>query len=104
MDEQPKTVTITHFGRKFTVSIQTDRYKFGGGLYVQLVRLEDGVDYATVSTNAGGPSLAEDEFVFKTYSENEGLLEALVATGVVEQTGRFVELGLAGPQPICRLR
>ena len=97
---EEKTVTFTHLGNQVTVSIHTERYSFGGGLAVQLIgRCEE---YATVSVNAGS-RLADDEFVFKTYSENEGLLEGLLAAGVVETTERFVELGFAGPQPICRL-
>ena len=104
MDEKLQTVTIIHAGRPVTVSVHTDRYMYGGRLVVQLVDEADGQDYATVSVNGGMVSLADDEFVFKTYSENEGLLEGLVAAGVVETTERFVELGFAGPQPICRLR
>ena len=97
-----RTVTLTHFGRTFAVSIQTGRYPYGGGLFVQLIDEGSSEDYATVSVNAGS-RLADDEFVFKTYSENEGILEELLVAGVVETTGRFVECGFAGQQPICRL-
>ena|ERR1043165_5979099 len=100
--DNPKIVTITHFGKSVTVSVHIERYWHGNGIFVQLVDEVRGEDYATVSVNARA-SLAADEFAFKTYSENEGLLEALLAAGVVETTGRFVELGFAGPQPICRL-
>ena len=61
------------------------------------------MDYATASINVVGVRLADDEFVFKTYSENDGLLEAMIAAGIVQKTGRSVEVGMAGRQPICRL-
>jgi hypothetical protein len=102
MDEEVKTVRITHCGKPLTVAILLDRYAHGGRQVVQLVDARDLSDYATLSVNPLA-SLADDEFVFKTYSENEGLLEELVAAGVVETTGRFVNCGFAGPQPICRL-
>jgi hypothetical protein len=96
MDAKPRTVTLTHFGRQVTVSVHAERYHHGGGLAVQL--MEDGEDYATLSVNVAGVPLKDDEFVAKTYSENEGLLEGLLAAGVVERTGRWAEIG-----PICRL-
>lgn len=101
MDEQ--ILWINHMGRQVAVTIRLERYQ-GGGLAVQLMDpTEEGMDYATVSINLGVP-LQDDEFVFKTYSENEGLLEALVDARVVEMTGRFAEVGgFVGRQPICRL-
>ncbi len=84
------------------LSVRTESY-LHGGLAVQLIDESDGLDYATVSINVEGVRLADDEFVFKTYSENDGLLEAMVHAGIVEKTGRVVEVGMAGSQPICRL-
>ena len=53
-----------------------------------------------VSVNLPDEPLDEGEFAVKTYSENEGLLEALIVCGAVVFTGRYTtELGL----PICRL-
>lgn len=86
-----------------TLSVRAVVYAHGNGLAVQLIDEEDGEPYATVSLNLGGVALADDEFVFKTYSENDGLLDAMLAGGIVEKTGRVVEVGFAGAQPICRL-
>lgn len=80
------------------VSVHTDHYRHGGGLAVELICVEDGLSYAMVSINVEGARLADDEFVFKTYSENEGLLEDMLDAGIVELTGRSMDLG-----PICRL-
>lgn len=98
MDDQHRTMTISHCGRHVTVSIHADRYTHGGGLAVQLIDEADGMPYATVSVNFEGLTLKDDEFVFKTYSENEGLLEELLAADVIGLTGQSTELG-----PVCRL-
>ena len=83
------------------LSVETDLYTCGGGRAVDVIE-ETGEPYARVSINCG-VRLADDEFVFKTYSENDGLLEAMLAAKIIETTGRSVGVGLAGPQPICRL-
>jgi len=70
-----------------------------GKLAVQLE--ERGELYATVSANVPIP-LADGEFAFKNYSENEGFLEQLIAAGLVVETGRWVQSGFVH-MPICRL-
>lgn len=92
--------SISYFGRTLSVHIETGSYP-NGKLAVQLS--DDEGNSFMLSTNIWGVALASDEFVFKTYTENEGLLEQVVAHGDVELTGRFVPAGFAGPQPICRL-
>ena len=76
-----------------------DQY-LGGRMRVQL--LSDGKTRKTLSINLVDPAIGLHEFVFKTYRENEGLLEQLEAAGRVERTGKTVVVG-PGPQPICRL-
>ena len=97
-----KCFTIKCGSQPLRVSVSLDEYAHGG-MAVQLVDELDGEIYATVSVYVRGVRLAPDEFVFKTYSENEGLLESMLAAGIVEDTERCVDLGFAGPQPICRL-
>lgn len=84
------------------LSVETGEYS-NGRLAVQLLEEPDREYFATVSVNIEELDLSQDEFVFKTYSENGGLFEAMIAAGIVEPTGRVVDLGFAGPQPICRL-
>jgi hypothetical protein len=98
MEEQSPTFTLHRFGESWKLSVLTDHYLHGGRLAVQLL-CEDGEPFATVSVNVDGVRLATDEFVFKTYSENEGLLEVMLAAGFVELTGQCAEIG-----PICRLK
>ena len=89
-------------GEPRMVFVSTDAYAHGG-LAVHLMDESDGEPYATVSIYVRGVCLGEDQFVFKTYSENEGLLESMLKAGVVEETGVSVELSFGDPQPICRL-
>lgn len=92
-------VRIDHFGLR-EVEIITDRYQ-NGRLAVQL--LERGDDYATVSVNLPMEQIGADEFVFKTYSENEGLFDELLRVGAIEWTGRTAGDATVGPLPVCRL-
>lgn len=89
-------------GKPRMVFVSTDAYVHGG-LAVQLMDELDQEPYATVSIYVRGVCLDEDTFVFKTYSENEGLLESMLKAGVVEETGVSVELEFGEPLPICRL-
>lgn len=68
-------------------------YGSGGATALQLVEKSTGAPYATATVNVPGAALAADEVLVKDYSENEGMLEALVRAGVVEDTGRRVGIG-----------
>lgn len=48
---------------------------------------------AMASVNLPDEPLAEGEIFIKDYAENEGMLAALIAAGVVEDTGRRVSSG-----------
>lgn len=89
--------TIERFGKPLVLYVVREQYAHGGRMAVQLYD-EEGEDYATVSINVEGVPLMEDEFIFKTYSENEGLLEGMLGAGMVKLAGRACDLG-----PICRL-
>lgn len=57
----------------------------------------------TASINVPQVELSTDEFVFKTGFENDGLFEFLTSAGVIEDTGRSVDVGLKRALPICHL-
>jgi hypothetical protein len=98
MEDASPNFWVNIGGSPRNVAMRRERYAIDGGLAVQLIDEADGMPYATVSINVEGLDLAKDEFVFKTYSENEGLREAMIEAGIVERTGRW-----AGVGPICRL-
>lgn len=60
----------------------------------QAIRLFDGHGQVAVATaNVPGAPLGPREALIKDYSENEGMLAALVAAGIVRDTGRRVASG-----------
>lgn len=82
---------ITHLGATFKVKLLKWEYANNRNLRVGLV-LENGEPYRTLSVNTDR-ELPITCFVFKNYSENEGLLEEFERLGVVKQTGQFVKCG-----------
>ena len=72
--------------------IETNRYT-NGNLHVQLKTAEE--PYATLSTNVAGIALDKDCFIAKTYSENAGLCEQFIESGLFEETGEKVTAGFA---------
>lgn len=59
--------------------------------------------FATLSVNTG-VILPKDQFVAKTYSENQGLVEQFIEMGYFERVGSGgVMVGYAGLQPILRI-
>ena len=72
-------------------NVQVTRYANGQAALV-LVSREGGELIAKASTCCN-IDLKEDETAIKVWTENEGMLEALVSAGVVEDTGARVECG-----------
>ena len=92
---------FSHAGQKFEGSLEFQRYQ-NGNLAVQLC-LDNGEPFATLSVNVEGVTLGEDEFVAKTYSENEGLVEQFIEKGHFIPVSRDAQVGFAGSQPILRI-
>lgn len=80
-------------------SIHVGRYPVGGALFVELYTADDAMPepLAMLSCNLApsGVTLADDEFCVKSWSENEPLIEPLLATGLFEDTGRRTPTGYA---------
>jgi hypothetical protein len=80
-------------------SIHVGRYPIGGAVHVELYTADDGLPepLATLSCNLtpSGVALADDEFCVKSWSENEPLIEPMLATGLFEDTGRRTRAGYA---------
>ncbi len=98
-----KSFTFNVGARSRRLSVVTDEYVYGKNLAVLLVDESASEIYTTVSINVPGVRLPKDEFIFKTYSENTGLLGAMLAAGIIETTGRSIPIGCDEPQPVCRL-
>ena len=70
-----------------------------GGKAIQLVDEEGPVATATIWIDG----LAEDELAIKDYSENEGMLDCLLESGLVEKPHRWEFVGFARV-PVTRLK
>lgn len=62
---------------------------------LQLIDAEDGSPIATATVNLPDVPLGRNQVAIKNYSENAGMLEALVDAGVVKPTGQTVPSGYA---------
>jgi hypothetical protein len=70
---------------------------------LQLIDAEDGSPIAAATVNLPDVPLGRNQVAIKSYSENEGMLDALVAAGVVKPTGQMVRSGYV-EVPICELQ
>lgn len=77
------------------------RYAATNGVSLQLM-CEDGSLMAVATICLSGVTLEEGEVIVKDYSENSGMLDALVKAGVVVDTGRRVASGFINA-PVCKL-
>lgn len=96
------TFTLRRFGEQ-NLRFAVGQYQNSSNTAVQIISADGGEEYAMISVNVPGVLLREGDFVFKGYSENEGLLPELLAASLVEVTGGMVQVGMAGTQLICRL-
>lgn len=100
---------------KFKFNILTDKYKAAfvidqytdnGNTAVSIMVWDEEGQYwdngARLSINTD-VVLPEGQFVAKTYSENEGIVEQLESQGLIEPCGQSVNCGHAGPQPVYKL-
>ena len=69
---------------------------------IALFDCEDGSPVACATVNVPEIPLAIDEIIVKDYSENAGMLDALVAAGIVTTTDKTVPLGFTVGH-VCRL-
>ena len=77
------------------------RYYPNGRVALSLVDEEGPV--ATATVNLPDEPLGKNQVLIKDYAENAGMLEALVAAGVVKPTGQTVRSGFV-EVPVCELQ
>jgi hypothetical protein len=97
--ESMKTVFFNGWKCKVDRSMQ---YVSGGKPVIRLFDEQTGEFVATASVNLEGVELGEDETAIKDYSENTGILEALVQANVVENPHDWVNMGFV-KIPICKI-
>ena len=78
---------------------QTKHYS--NGQLAVFMRDSDGQPLAELSVKIDSFDLAPDEFIFKDYSENSGLVQDLLDSKMVVPTDRFVLVGFH-LCPVCK--
>jgi hypothetical protein len=76
--------------------------QYGNGR-VALSLIDEEGPVATATVNLPTATLDRNQVLIKSYAENEGLLEALVAAGVVKATGETIRSGFV-ELPVCELQ
>lgn len=89
---KPKRLGEMKFKQWDCVLFET-KYIFGDRKAWILEDASDGSPVATCSVNLPDEPLSDNEIFIKDYSENEGMLKALIERGFVEDTGRRVPSG-----------
>jgi hypothetical protein len=92
--------TITFLGE--TLDVVFRRYPASPQNAIVLFHYETGEQWCVASVCLPDYRQAPDEVYVKNWSENEGLLGALVAAGIVEDTGRTLPTGFVRAN-VCRL-
>ena len=82
--------------------LEFGEYQNNGRTAITLIDENDGSPITTATINMPNVSLNDDEVIIKDYSENEGILNALLINGVVELTGKSVDTGFVNCE-ICKL-
>lgn len=89
------------------LKVVRDRYRDGGRTALVLYEIPDDPEQdppaAIATVNVPDYHLGQDEVLIKDWSENEGMMEALEAAGIVEDTGRQVVCGYTGAK-VARLK
>lgn len=89
--------------RGWNCEIRKAEYE-NGNLALLLVDADNGEPIAKASVNPPDDDcLSDGEIAVKDYSENAGMLQALLDAGIVEETGREIRLSPWVTAPICRV-
>ncbi|MEN8196754.1 MAG: hypothetical protein ABFS30_09595 [Pseudomonadota bacterium] len=78
-----------------------DHYE-NGNVALSLIDKERREPYGRASVNIRNVVLPPDQVLIKTWSENQGMLEALVTAGIVEPTARTIPVEFSDAT-VCRL-
>lgn len=81
-------------------SLKLGKYA-NGQVAIQLI-CEDGSPMGVATAAVEGVELADGEVLIKDYSENSGMLSALIVAGIVKDTERRVKSGFV-ELAVCKL-
>lgn len=91
----------TYSEQPYQLQAQFTQYQ-NGQPAIQLIDLEDGMPFATASVAMTNIDLNPNEVCIKNWSENEGLMEAMIAANIISEPLYTVPSGFV-EVPVCRL-
>lgn len=74
--------------------VSKENYADNDRIALELIDKHNGELVAVATINVPDEDLKDDEAVIKDYSENEGMLDALVKAKIVSKPLRYVETGM----------
>lgn len=93
-----KEIGIDLGGEKLRVYFWVSQYSLGGATCVQLRDKKDHSPVATLTVNIREVKLKEREILAKTWSENEEIARAVLASGLFMDTGKRIKTGFVEAQ------
>jgi len=94
-DLEGKALVISMFGNTYNTVFRTERYS-NSRFAIELDYKGD--RFATLTTNLPDVPLEEDQVIIKTWSENEEIAKAALASGLFRDTGMRVSTGFVQAQ------
>ena len=85
----------------YKLSVSFNKYQSGQNA-IQLFDMADGFPFAMASVALTNIDMDSDDVAIKNYSENEGILESLIAAGIISKPHSFVQSGYVNI-PICKI-
>ena len=101
MDQTQTSIPTIRFMQQ-VLEVALTRYAAAPQTAIILYHQATGEQWCVASVCLSQYRQAADEVYVKNWSENEGLLDALVAGGIVENTGRVLPTGFVQAN-VCRL-
>ena len=89
------------YGGEYKLSLSFAKYQ-NGQTAIKMFDTADGFPYATATVCVEDNLLKEDEVAIKNYSENAGILEALIDGGIVDYPHAFIQSEHV-KIPVCKL-
>lgn len=88
--------------REWNCVLNVSAYRDNNRVALQLIDEEDGDMVAMATVNLPNENLSLNEVCIKDYSENDGMVQALVKAGVINYPKRWASSGFVNV-PICEL-
>ena len=86
-----KYTTYTY--RDTTVILEKRQYANNKRLRIDMIDMEDGTPYSTVTVNLPGEKMEVNEIAVKDHSENEGMLKFLQDNKLASPVKRYTKSG-----------